>query len=122
MLLLRSLTVGLLGACVVLLARVHPAHPVVHHVRHLHVAPDVWPQPRAPAQATIVDVAPGVVDVAALVALGPGEHVVAVGDHTVASDLVAGAVISTAPRGPGRFLDLTVEGPTTSRRVLVLMH
>lgn len=119
MLLFRSLTVGLLGACVALLVRLH-AVPHVVHVSPRAPLPEATRE--APWAASIVDIAPGVDDLAAVVSLAPGEHVVAVDDRRVASDLAAGVAIASAPRGTGRYLDLTVESATSSRRVLVLMH
>jgi hypothetical protein len=117
MLLFRSLTLGLLGACVVLLARVQP----VVVVRGAH-APAMASVQVPASTATIVDIAPGVVDVAAMIRLAPGERVISVDDQPVPTDLVAGALIAASPRGRGRYLDLDVASATTSRRVLVLMH
>ncbi len=118
MLLFRSLTIGLLGACVLLLARVGPSRTTI-----------VTPPALAPAssmpKATIVDLAPGVSSgvVASLIRLAPGEHVVAVDDRAVKSDLDAGAAITGRPRGTGSFVDLEVAAPDGAhRRVLVLMH
>ena len=72
--------------------------------------------------AAILDVAPGVTDVASIVRLAPGERVTAVGAHPVASDLAAGAAIAALPRGPGRYVDLTVARGDAERRVIVLLH
>jgi hypothetical protein len=105
MLVFRSLVLGLLGACAILLAQAAD-RPVV-----VHAAPPMQ-------RATIIDIAPGIADVASLIGLAPGEHVLAVGDQPVRTDLAAGAAIRAAARGPGRYLDLT----TTERRVLVLLH
>lgn len=122
MLLFRSMTLGLLGACVVLLARLPLGRPVVVAPRPLAVAA----APRMEAAATpsiqIVDVGPGVEDVVGLIQLAPDEQVVAIDDRAVPSTLVAGAVIAAHPRRAGAFLDLTVASATASRRVLVLLH
>jgi len=102
----RSFVLGLLGACAILLAQA--ANRPVAQV-----------SAAAPRQhATIIDVAPNVSDVVALVGLHAGERVIAVGDVPVATDLAAGAAIRDAQRGSGTYLDLT----TTERRVLVLLH
>ena len=116
MFLFRSLTIGLLGACVLLLIRADlsgrtPAPPPALD--------------RPAAVATIVDVAPGVpgANVSSLIRLSPGERVVAVDDRAVDSDLEAGVAISTHPPTSGAFVDLEVaSGEGEHRRVLVLMH
>lgn len=114
MFLFRSLTTGLLGACVLLIVQLEPQHvPAAPIAAAPHVVSNA---------ATIVDVAPYVNDVVSLIHLAPDEQVVAVGDRPVANNLAAGAAISATPRGAGRYVDLTVESATTTRRVLVLMH
>lgn len=105
MLVFRTLVLGLLGACAILLAQA-ANRPVV-----------VASSPAA-NRATIIDVAPGVADVIPLLALAPGEHVLAVGDRRVRTDLEAGAAIRDTRQAPGSYVDLT----TTERRVLVLLH
>lgn len=105
MLVFRSLVLGLLGACAILLAQA-ANRPVV-----VQAAPTA-------NRATIIDVAPGVSDVIPLLHLAPGEHVLSVGDRSVLTDLEAGAAIRDTPQSPGRYLDVT----TTQRRVLVLLH
>ena len=71
----------------------------------------------------VLDVARGVppAQIAALIQLGPGEHVSAVNDRVPASDLEAGALIASRSRR-GEFLDLTVASQAGERRVLVLLH
>ena len=71
----------------------------------------------------VIDVARGVppARIAALIQLGPGEHVSALNDRVPASDLEVGALIASQPRR-GEFLDLTVASPAGERRVLVLLH
>lgn len=120
MLLFRSIVVGLLGACCLLLAA-RPRCEVA--VRSLPAfAPNVsaWDGPRP----TIIDVAPLMAqgEVARLVRLVPGEHVIAVGDVHVAGDVEAGAVLAGVDQRPGHYIDLTVAGPLGERRVLVLLH
>ncbi len=105
MLVFRSLVLGLLGACAILLAQAANRPIVV--------------QAATPAnRATIIDVAPGVSDVTPLLSLAPGEHVLAVGERAVLTDLEAGAAIRDLHALPGAYVDLT----TTERRVLVLLH
>lgn len=121
MLLFRSLTTGLLGACLALLVQLEPLSRALPACVLAPPAAPRSPAAVAPA-ASIVDVAPGVADVAALIQLAPGERVIAVGDRPMTSDLAAGAALAALPRGPGRYLDLTVASASTTRRVLVLMH
>lgn len=114
----RSLTIGLLGACVMLLVR-------GGSVTHVSVMRPTLTAAPAPVGPTIVDVAPGVrvAEVSSLVRLAPGERVIAVDDRAVASDLAAGAAISTREPGRGGFVDLEVErADGLRRRVLVLLH
>lgn len=122
MFLFRSLTIGLLGACVLLLVRAPHAVPATPHAPIATLAL----QPRtAPASASIVDVAGGLrgAEVASLLQLSPGDHVVAVDDHPVTTDLEAGAAISSRAPGGRGFLDLeVVNADGERRRVLVLMH
>jgi len=80
---------------------------------------------RSPA-VNVVDLSAGAATpelIAELIRLGADERVIAVDDHPVANDLVAGAWIAARFRGErGGYLDLTVEGGGCSRRVLVLLH
>ena len=100
MLVFRSLVIGLLGACCLLLAqrqRVDVHAPLV-------VRPGIsaWDGTLPP---TIVDVSPLVAQnqVLSLVRVQPGERVVAVD-------------------APQRYVDVTVAGPFGERRVLMLLH
>jgi hypothetical protein len=121
MFLFRSLTIGLLGACILLLARLESPRAEVtsrEATLALHAAPPA-------ASATIIDVAPGVraSDVPSLIRLAPGERVVAVDDRRVDGDLAAGVAIANRVPASGAFVDLDVEGTGgTHRRVLVLLH
>jgi hypothetical protein len=113
MLAFRSLSLGLLVACLyfVVSPSASPASP----------EPPVVVVEQTPSMVTVLDVAPGVSadEIAAMIRLHDGEHVVAVGDRRVGNDLAAGA----AMRGhAGDYLDLTVDGPNGERRVLVLRH
>lgn len=118
MFLFRSLTIGLLGACILLLARLEAPPPAT--------ASSPAPVQTAPVtSATIVDVAPGVraSDVPALIRLAPGERIVAVDDRRVDGDLAAGVAIADRVPASGAFVDLEVEGEGRAhRRVLVLLH
>jgi hypothetical protein len=117
MLLLRSVTTGLVAACVVLAAMARP--PVLPSV----------PMSAPPSEATttpvsIVDVAGGVPasQLATLVHLRAGEAVTAIDDQAVGTELAAGAVIASLPARPGSYIDLTLAGPNGERRVLLLLH
>jgi hypothetical protein len=125
MLLFRSLTTGLLGACVLLLLDLQPP-PVALPACPSTAVPDQVREVRIPPSSTwsIVDVSPAIraADLASLVPLAAGEHVVAIGDRPVDSDLAAGALIGSSRLVSGQYLDLTVSGLTSTRRVLLLMH
>src|SRR5215203_406557 len=86
MLLFRSLTIGMLGACLYLLFGV-PSRAQ---------APAAILVPAAPSPAiTVIDVARGVpaATVLELIRLAPGERVIAVDDVPVANNLAAGAAL-----------------------------
>jgi hypothetical protein len=127
MLVFRSVTTGLLGACLYFIVQLSGAQ-----------------QPRAPelaspcanlgaarlvaeavqhAPPTMIDVANGVppLTVPSLVRLESGEHIASVDDRPVPDDLTAGALIAERARTHS-FVDLTIDGHATTRRVLVLMH
>ncbi|MBV8756926.1 MAG: hypothetical protein JO257_06620 [Deltaproteobacteria bacterium] len=96
----RSIVVGLLGACCLLLAQ----RPRVELRAPLVIKPGIstWDGTLPP---TIVDVSPLVAQdqLGALVRLQPGEHVVAM-------------------ESPQRYVDVTIAGPFGQRRVLLLQH
>lgn len=111
MLLFRSLTLGLLGACFYLLLGVaRQGEPL----REVQLAP----------ATTIVDIAGGVrgEQLAGMLALAPGERIVAVDDRPMRDDLQAGLEIAAREGSPGTFVDLTVESAAGARRVLLLRH
>jgi hypothetical protein len=115
MLLFRSLSVGLLGACVLLLATRRDPRPTrIEHEKELVAVASHAP--------TIIDVAPNVsaTQIAQLVRLAPNERVTAVDDRPVTGNLDAGTVIGS-PVGHA-FIDLTIAGGSHERRVLVLIH
>lgn len=115
MLVFRSLALGLLGACFWMLA----TRPTVIVAA---------PEPRADVvheeAPTILDVSPAVTrdQLPALVHLRDGEHVVAIDDTPVASDLDAGRMLAMVDRASQRFVELGVAGPRGSRRILMLLH
>ena len=121
MFLFRSLTIGLLGACVMLLVRVGPST----HTTTVVTAPAPDRAANVGSSATIVDVAPGLSGalVPSLIRLAPDERVVAVDDRAVSGNLDAGARIAAHAPAAGSFVDLEVATETGDRRrVLVLMH
>jgi hypothetical protein len=122
MFLFRSLTIGLLGACVMFLVKLAPTRPApIATIAMTESAPPV----AVTAAATIVDVAGGVrgAEVSSLIRLSPGERVVAVDDRRVDTDLAAGAAISNRVNGSGGYVDLDIQTPDgPHRRVLVLLH
>lgn len=101
MTLYRSLVLGLLGACLYLLAA-RPA-PVVHPAptRWVH-APAIASQRPVP---TLIDVSSQMSSdqLVSLVRLGPGEHIATLDDHRA-------------------YVDVTVQGLRGERRVLLLVH
>ncbi|MBA3540021.1 MAG: hypothetical protein H0T79_10365 [Deltaproteobacteria bacterium] len=114
MFLYRSLTVGLLGACFLLLTTYEAPVPVA-------AAPPAVAA-HAMTGATLVDVAhttpPALL--LSLIRIEEDEHVVAVDDQLVESDLDARAAI-LRPR-QGGYIDVTIGGSAHERRVLVLLH
>ena len=120
LLLLRSVVVGLVAGCVVLLVGISPKLVLIQRpARVVHAL-----KPSHAANATIVDVAGGVSAsaVASLLKLEPGEHIAQVGDIHVANDIDAGTEIGLQWHGRDGFFDLDVVGPHGHRRVLVLIH
>ncbi|MEZ4403740.1 MAG: hypothetical protein R3B06_27195 [Kofleriaceae bacterium] len=102
----RSVVLGLLGA-LALLAATRGQPP---------------PTPPAAARDAIVDVSRQAAGdrVLALLGLGPGERVTAIGDAPATLEDVPAAWRALAS---GSYLDLTVAGPGgAARRVLVLAH
>ncbi len=118
MLVFRSLSLGLVGACFLMLA-FRPAYEI-----RFAPSPALAPPPAVHDSATIVDVAAGVPpgQLSSLIRLAANEHVVAVDDVPVADDLAAGAVIAEHELHTGRYVDLEVAGDAGTRRVLVLLH
>ena len=116
MLVFRSLTLGLLGACFMLLLTRPTEIRVVQQSRQ-HVAP-------MPPTATIIDVAAGVTSaqLAALIRLAPGEHVASIDDAAIVNDVGAGVALASVALSSRRFIDVEVAGPAGTRRVLVLLH
>jgi len=127
--LLRWLTTGVCVACVVILATSHPVR--VELAAPIDPPAIVVPVPAPPAAVTrertarlsVVDVASGVAPsaLATLVGLRRDERVSAVNDQPVDEDLDADLLLRSFAR-PGGFLDVTVSGIPTERRVLLLIH
>jgi len=116
MLLFRSLSLGLIGACFLLqLGQREVAAPASLPVQAAVVTPELPPVP------TIIDVSGGVdaPQLPMLIRLGRDEHVSAVDDRPIANDLEAGAAIVSHRAG---YIDLTVASIAGSRRVLMLLH
>src|SRR5262249_40702025 len=113
MLVFRSLAIGLLGACFLLLVT-RPSGRVER--QYVQVA-----QP-APPSATIIDVAHGVTgaDIVRLLHLDKGEHVIAVDDRAIANDLDAGSVIASTDVVGDRHDDLSAAFPGSRNRYLDL--
>lgn len=124
MLVFRSLTIGLLGACVFLLVGLDEARtPEVVYLPAATAAPA--PAPATTRDITVIDVAPGVSasTIASLVRLHEGEQIVAVGDRHVDNALAAGIAAGDVIRRDGKLLDLTISGTGAGvRRVLVIIH
>jgi hypothetical protein len=121
MMVFRSLTIGLLGACLYLLGNLQvltdyaeverPSPPVIKTEQLNHV--------------TVIDVAPQLspATIASLVRLDRDERIVAVGDRHVGSSLEAGMEVADVLRRGSNLLDLTVSGDGAGvRRVIVVRH
>ena len=117
MLLFRSISIGLLGACFLLLATHSTTVRVEHEIERVPVM-----QPRPPAAATIIDVAHGMApaQVIGLIRVEPNEHIIAVDDHPMANDIEVGSAIASTH--DKQYLDLTVASVIGERRILVLLH
>jgi hypothetical protein len=116
MLLFRSLALGLLGACFWMLATRPQVIVAAPEPARVDVVQEAAP--------TILDVSPAVTrqQLPALVHLRSGEHVVAIDDEPVASDLDAGRLLASVDRASQRFVELGVRGPRGTRRILMLLH
>ena len=132
MLVFRSLTIGLLGACLYLLGGVTSLPPPEVVMQRIESPTDQLASVKrfdTPASSdnavTVIDVAPRVpaTTVASLVRLQPGERIAVVSDRHVANDLEAGMEIAETMRRGSQLLDLTVSGEHAGvRRVLVVLH
>jgi hypothetical protein len=115
MLLFRSLAIGLLGACCLLLATRPPAR-VIDHERVVYRA--------AAPSATLIDVAAGLpaTQLGSLIKLDRDEHVSAIDDRPTGNDLDAGAILAQLDTRPA-FVDLEIDGGIGGhRRVVLLLH
>ncbi len=124
----RSIALGLLGACCLLLAMRPPITVISHAPGQIIVASSrdaaVPLRPCVAPGSTIVDVASGVTasQLAGLLHLLPDERVVAIDDMPVTGTLDAGVALASVELWPGRYLDLSVKNDWAERRVLVLLH
>ena len=124
----RSIALGLLGACCLLLAMRPPITVVSHAPGQIIVASSR--AAAVPLQAciapgsTILDVASGVTpsQLAGLLHLLPDERVVSLDDVPVSGTLDAGVALASVELRPGRYLDVGVKNESSERRVLVLLH
>src|SRR5262245_38891398 len=117
MILFRSLTLGLLGACLLLLITRPTLEPRVAH------------EPPAPTNAVpkIIDLArrgsesnmPGS-ELAAMLRLAAGERIASIDDVPVTAGTSAGAALGRIWLHDRHFIDIDVVGPGGERRVLVL--
>lgn len=124
----RSIALGLLGACCLLLAMRPPITVISHAPGQILVASSraaaVPLQACVAPGSTIVDVASGVTasQLAGLLRLLPDEHVVAIDNTPVTGTLDAGVALASVELRPGRYLDVSVKSDWSERRVLVLLH
>jgi hypothetical protein len=124
----RSIALGLLGACCLLLAMRPPVAIVSRASGQIMVASShealAALRPCIAPGSTIVDVAPGVgaSQLARLLHLLPDERVVSIDDVPVSGTLDAGVALAGVDLRRGRYLDLGVKNDWGERRVLVLLH
>jgi hypothetical protein len=113
MLLFRSLALGLIAACFWL--------QLDHNQAPAPVAPPPPPPAPVAATTTIIDVAAAVDarELPFLLHLHDDERITAVDDQRFTNTFEAGMAIIQHQH---RFVDLTVESPESSRRVLMLLH
>jgi hypothetical protein len=119
MMLLRNFVWGaILG--VTIAAAVRPSTLRVVHVHELAAAPPRDNAPPARDATTVVDVASnnGIVDLASLIRLAPGESIVAFNDQAMHFD-PRGIVLRGSPRSAPGFVDLST---SAGRRIVVLFH
>lgn len=126
MLVFRSLTTGLLGACLLLLIGLGDQiqRDPVTVVQMQSPAAPLPPIETTTSNVTVIDVAPGVPakTIATLVRLHEGERIAMINDHAIENDLEAGMQIGEQLRRGSKFVDLTVTDAGTLRRVLVVLH
>lgn len=121
MLVFRSMTIGLLGACLYLLGNLQ----VQADSADVEVPPPRVTKAEVINNVTVLDVAPHLspTTIASLIRLDHGERIVTVGDRHVGSDLEAGMEVADVLRRGSNLLDLTVSGEGVGvRRVLVVRH
>lgn len=123
MFMVRSFALGLLGACLVVIAmrpavevRVSMPAPARQHA----LAPRA--QPRVPS-ATVIDAASVATpsDLVALLRLRGDEWIAAVDDQRT-DPRAAIAEVASAAGAKGRYVDLTIASPRAERRVVLMIH
>src|SRR5262249_57626486 len=123
MFLLRLVTTALCATCVVLLVTLQPVRLATPPATPLPVEPGPCLGPPRSQALTVVDVASRVTasQLGDLLHLNHGERITAVNDRPLTCGVaVAEQIADLAPRAGG-YLDLTVTGEMTERRILVLM-
>lgn len=123
MLVFRSLTIGLLGACLFLLSGLGDELPQ-QQITIQYAEPSHVPRETVTSNVTVIDVAPNVppATVASLVRLHSGERIAMIGDRPIDNDLEAGMRLADELRRGGKLVDLTITDDGTLRRVLVVLH
>jgi hypothetical protein len=136
----RSLSLGLIGACLLMLATkptviVQGALPLERAALHPssraargNVGAGPWecvePAASTASTATILDVAAGAgaADVARMLHLAPDEHIATVDNAPVAGTLGAGVALANTTFYANLYIDIEVRSPRGDRRILVLLH
>lgn len=126
----RSVALGLLGACCLLLAMRPPIAVVSQTPGQVFVVSSGGQIPRCPPVLerapgpTIIDVAPGLTrtQLAQLIMLAPGERITTIDDEPVANAVDAGVVLASLDLRARRYIDLGVDGDAGPRRVLMLLR
>jgi hypothetical protein len=151
MLVYRSLVLGLLGACVMLLAQrpatyIHISSPAPDGAVAFGMFAAAAPPSAAPRTSippTIIDVGTSLcmqgrstfaawtrttaascdaIALSSLLHLAPDERIVAVQDQHGDVDVASALTSYGWPKAAGSYTDLTVSSPRGERRILVLMH
>ena len=124
MFLLRVVTTALCATSVVLLLIPQPVRIVTPEATPLPIPELGRCRLERVQPLTVIDVAAGVTasQLDGLLHLHAGERITAVNDHPLARGVAPATLIGPLAPAPGGYLDLTVTGDATERRVLVLLH